>query len=406
MMMKILAINALPNGSTGTIMRGILDTAKEEKTIESVSFYGNWKGCSPTYSSSIRYGYRIENLINAAISKCFGFHNVLSIFGTVSLIKKIDSFKPDIIHLHNLHLWTICLPLLFNYIKKHKIKVIWTLHDCWSFTGQCPHFIIARCNKWKTGCHDCPQLSVYPASKMDRTRTMWKLKRKWFTGVDEMTIVTPSQWLADLVKQSYLKDYLVKVINNGIDLNIFKPTESDFRKKHHLENKFILLGVAFGWGKRKGLDVFIELAKRLDCHFQIVLVGTNEDIDKQLPEKIISVHRTANQEELAKLYTVADLFVNPTREENFPTVNMESIACGTPVVTFKTGGSPEIPDETCGSVVPCDDIDALEKEIKRVCTGQPFTKEACLKRAKEHFDMNDRFKEYIELYNSRLKQEK
>lgn len=406
--MRIAAINTLPNGSTGTIMRGILDAAKEKMAVEYISFYGNYgsrKDCPQTYAGSLRYGYRIENLCNALVSRVTGFHNVLSIFGTLSLIKKIDAFKPDIIHLHNLHLWTICLPLLFHYIKKQQIKTIWTLHDCWSFTGQCPHFTMAKCDKWKTGCHDCPQIHVYPSSMVDRTRTMWKLKRKWFTGVEDMTIVTPSEWLAGLVRQSYLKEYPVKVIHNGIDLNVFHPVESDFRQKHHLEDKYILLGVAFGWGKRKGLDVFIELSKRLDERFQIVLVGTNDEIDKQLPANIISVHKTNNQKELAEIYSAADLFVNPTREENYPTVNMESIACGTPVLTFNTGGSPEIPDDKTGYVVDVDDIDEMEKQIIRICTAKIFSTDDCLKRAKA-FDAVKKFQEYIGLYRQSPQKDK
>jgi glycosyltransferase involved in cell wall biosynthesis len=228
---------------------------------------------------------------------------------------------------------------------------------------------------------------------------MWRLKKKWFTGVEDMTIVTPSQWLAGLVKESILKDYTVKVIHNGIDLSIFKSMPNNFREKYGIpENKKILLGVAFGWGIRKGLDVFLELEKRLDPHkYQIVLVGTDDKVDKQLPAGIISIHRTQNQQELAEIYTAADLFVNPTREENYPTVNMESLACGTPVLTFRTGGSPEILDENTGAVVDCDDIDALEQEIVRICDKKPHSMEACLTRAKS-FDMNERFEEYIKLY--------
>ena len=188
------------------------------------------------------------------------------------------------------------------------------------------------------------------------------------------------------------------MINNGIDLSIFKPVESDFRKKYTCEDKFVLLGVSFGWSKKKGLDVFVELAKRLDPElYQIVLVGTDELVERQLPNNVISIHRTNNQQELAEIYSAADLLVNPTREENYPTVNMEAIACGTPVLTFRTGGSPEIPDETCGSVVDKDDIDAMEREIIRIRRDRPYSKEACLKRS-ESFDMYDKFKEYVQLY--------
>ena len=182
---------------------------------------------------------------------------------------------------------------------------------------------------------------------------MYQLKKKWFTGVENMTLVTPSEWLAGLVKQSFLKDYPIRVINNGIDLEVFKPTPSNFRETYGCGDKKIVLGVAFGWGERKGLDVFLDFAKRLDSErYQIVLVGTDENVDKQLPNTVISIHRTQNQTELAKIYTAADVFVNPTREEVFGLVNIEALACGTPGVTFNTGGSPECYDATCGSVVP------------------------------------------------------
>ena len=266
-------------------------------------------------------------------------------------------------------------------------------------TGQCPHFTIKKCDKWKTGCHDCPQIDVYPAAKCDRTKFMWKKKKEWFTGIEDMTIVTPSKWLAEIAEQSYLGNYPIKVINNGIDLNIFKPTTSNFREKYHLEKKYIILGVAFDWGIRKGLDIFIELAARLDERFKIVLVGTNENVDKQLPNNIISIHRTNNQQELAEIYTAVDLYVNPTREDNYPTVNMEAIACGTPMITFRTGGSIEAPDDTCGCIVNCDDIDALEQKIIEICENKIFSREACLERAKK-FNENYLFEEYADLYES------
>ena len=197
--------------------------------------------------------------------------------------------------------------------------------------------------------------------------------------------------------RSYNVDQYINVIPNGIDLSVFKPTESNFREKYYVKDKFVILGVAFGWGKRKGLDVFIELSKRLDKNFQIVLVGTDENLDKQLPENIISIHRTQNQIELAEIYSAADLFVNPTREDTFPTVNIESLACGTPIVTFRTGGSPDVIDKTCGSVVDKNDVDGIEKEIIRIKEQKPYSKEACLKRA-SNFDKSVKFAEYIDLY--------
>ena len=337
--------------------------------------------------------------LHIKLAKLTGYNGCFSILSTWNCLRKIKKISPDLIHLHNLHNCYINLPMLFKFIKKYNIRVIWTLHDCWSFTGQCPHFTLAKCEKWKIGCYECQSYREYPQSRVDKTQKMWKLKKKWFTGINNMTIVTPSQWLADLVKQSFLKDYPVQVINNGIDLETFKPISSDFRQRYNIsESQYVLLGVAFGWGKRKGLDVFVELSKRLDDkQYKIVLVGTDYSVDKMLPKNIISIHRTQNQTELAEIYSVADLFVNPTREENYPTVNMESIACGTPVLTFRTGGSSEILDDKTGYVVDAVDIDDLEKQIVCICTKQVFSEDDCLERAMK-FANNIKFQEYINLY--------
>lgn len=400
--MNIVQINGGAVGSTGKIMFGISAVCTDEKQETLCA--------APEVSSGNKTGrnlYIIQNnnrrKINVLLDRITGRHNMHSKIATERLLKVISGFKPDIIQLHNLHEAYINLPMLFKYIKKHNIKTVWTLHDCWAFTGHCPYFDIVGCNKWKTGCYGCPQYKEYPKSLFDNSKIMYRLKRKWFTGVENMTIVTPSEWLASLVKESYLKDYPVKVINNGIDLNVFKPTESDFREKYALENKYIVLGVAFGWGRRKGLDVFVELAERLDkVKYKIVLVGTDDNVDKLLPDNIISIHRTQSQTELAEIYAAADVFANPTREENYPTVNMEAIACGTPVVTFNTGGSPEMLDETCGAAVAKDDTDAMYNEIVRICETEPYSEEACLKKARR-FDMNERFKEYYDLYSCQIK---
>lgn len=400
--MNIVQINGGAVGSTGKIMFGISTVCTDEKQKTLCA--------APEVSSGNKTGrniYIIQNnnhrKINVLLDRITGRHNMHSKIATERLLKVISGFKPDIIQLHNLHEAYINLPMLFKYIKKHNIKTVWTLHDCWAFTGHCPYFDIVGCNKWKTGCYGCPQYKEYPKSLFDNSKYMYRLKKKWFIGVENMTIVTPSEWLAGLVKESYLKDYPVKVINNGIDLNVFKPTESDFRKKYALENKYIVLGVAFGWGRRKGLDVFVELAEWLDkVKYKIVLVGTDDNVDKLLPDNIISIHRTQSQTELAEIYAAADVFANPTREENYPTVNMEALACGTPVVTFNTGGSPEMLDETCGAAVAKNDIDAMYNEIIRICEAMPYSMEACLKKARR-FDMNERFKEYYDLYSSQIK---
>ena len=397
--MNILQINTVYNrGSTGKIVRQIENIANAK---------GHKCYCAYRYKENDEVGenlYQISSWLDCHIHNRLARWTMLqgcfSALYTRKFLRKINKLKLDVIHLHNIHANYINFPLLFNYIKKNNIRVIWTLHDCWTFTGHCPHFDMIGCNKWKTGCGQCPQKGEYPKAYVDTSKWMYEHKKKWFTGVKDMTLVAPSKWLADLTRQSFLKDYPVKVINNGIDLNVFKPAESDFRKKYGLADKFILLGVAFGWGPRKGLDVFIELSKRLNERYQIVLVGTDENVDKQLPENIISIHRTQNQTELAEIYTAADLFVNPTREEVLGLVNIEALACGTSVVTFNSGGSPECIDESCGVVVEKDDIDGMQKEIERIYAECPFSREACIQRA-QNFDMNDKFAEYVELYEER-----
>lgn len=395
--MKIVEINTVHVGSTGKIMIQIANVARQHNH-EVHTFSRAWLARKAIGECHHFVGCRFGNIIHRILLPICGRDDQLSYVGTCSLIKKLKKIDPDVIHLHNLHGHYINFPVLFDYIKNNKKKVVWTLHDCWAFTGHCPYFTAVKCDRWKDGCHHCPQPKAYPKMYVDTSKKMYELKKKWFSGVEDMTIITPSNWLAGLVKESFLKDYPVKVINNGIDLSIFKPTESNFRKKYDLVGKKVILGVAFDWGYRKGLDVFVELSKRLDPNtYKIVLVGTNDEVDKQLPTDIISIHRTQNQSELAEIYTTADVFAQPTREEVFGLVNAEALACGTPVVTFKTGGSPEIVDETCGSVVDCDDVDAMESEIIRVCTDNPYSESACLNRA-EIFDMNKRFEEYIDLY--------
>lgn len=399
--MRIVQINGGAKGSTGKIMMGIADVARTQ---------GHEVMCASPITSTNRDAgancgyYRIgtynSRRVNVALARITGFNGCFAWFETYKLLKKIDEFKPDIIHLHNLHDSYINLPMLFSYIKKHNVPTVWTLHDCWSFTGQCPYFTIAKCDRWKAGCHNCPQYKEYPASLYDNTKKMWQLKKKWFTGVKNMTIVTPSEWLAGLAKESYLKEYPIQVINNGIDLDVFKPTHSNFRKQYGiLGDKYIVLGVSFAWGYRKGLDCFAEMAEKLGDKYQIVLVGTDGEIDKNLPKNIISIHRTQNQKELAEIYSTADVFAMPTREENYPTVNMEAIACGTPVVTFDTGGSPEMLNEKVGRVVPVDDVNKMMSEIRKICENMKLSSEAFRSKAKEYI-MEDRFLEYIDLYKS------
>lgn len=390
--MKVVQINTVcGSGSTGKICLAV-SKLLTQIGVENYIFYS--AGNSDCLQGK-RYQSKTDIKMQALKSRIFGNYGFNSSRATRRLIKQLEEIKPDIIHLHNIHGHNVHLDLLFSYLKEKKVKVFWTFHDCWAFTGYCPYYDLAKCNQWKTGCFKCSQRKKY-SWFFDRSEYLFKKKKELFTGL-ELTIITPSRWLAEQVKQSFLNGHEVKVINNGIDLSVFCPRDRNFKEKYKLKDKFIVLGVAFGWGKRKGLDVFIELSKSFDERFQIVLVGTNENIDKQLPDNIISIHRTQNQTELAEIYTAADVFVNPTREENFPTTHMEALACGTPVIAFDTGGCSEMIDATCGCVVDTDDIDTLKSVIMSVCLDKPFSSESCLLKAQK-FSANEKFDEYIELY--------
>lgn len=398
-MMRVVQINGGVFGSTGRIMFGISDIAKEHgievRCYSPVTTTNKNREPDHAYEKIGTYNCRRFNVF---LSRITGYNGCFAYLETKRMLKSISEFSPEVIHLHNLHDSYVNLPILFEYIKKNNISVIWTLHDCWPFTGHCTHFTIAKCDKWQSGCKECSQYKLYPQSLFDNSSKMYKLKKQTFTGIKSAIIVTPSEWLANLVKQSYLSKYEIDVVNNGIDLSVFKPTESNFKEKHGLENKKVLLGVSFGWNNSKGLDIFIRLAKELDDNFRIVLVGTDDIVDTKLPSNIISIHRTQKQDELVEIYTAADLFVNPTREDTYPTVNMESLACGTPVLTFRTGGSPEIVDDSCGGVVDCNDYNALKTRIMKICSEDKnqFVS-ACIKRA-AGFDAKKCFLLYIKLY--------
>lgn len=397
-MKTVVEINTCDYGSTGKIMLQLAEAINESGNrcyiVVPNGRHNPWKN-KPGY---IKFENRFSEDLHIILGYLTGFQGCFSFISTLKLIGKLKRLQPDVIHIHNLHNCYINLPLLFRYIKKNNVRVVWTLHDCWAFTGQCPYYTFSGCNKWKTGCYNCSSYRDYPASLFDNTKTMYRLKRKWFCGVKNMTLVTPSQWLANQVKESFLTDYPIRVINNGINLSVFKPTATNFRERYGIiADSFVVLGVAFDWGLRKGLDVFIHLSEQLDdSKYRIVLVGTDDELDKTLPCNIVSIHRTRNQKELADIYSSASVFVNPTREDNYPTVNMEALACGTPVITFNTGGSPEIIDSTCGYVVPCNDIEELKRRIIDTCEFKTISSDSCLRHASE-FDMNLRNQDYLDL---------
>lgn len=406
--MKIVEINMSVEGSTGRIMLQIADKARhnghEVKTYSTHRFSIPYSKLPDPPDGHIYFGNYIENFIHFCFNRVFGFHGLFSWFGTISLINQLKKFKPDIVNLHNLHGSCICLPFLFNYLKKSNVVVVWTLQDCWAITGCCTHFVRANCMKWRSGCYNCPLYKEgYLKSLVDQSKLLWNIKRKIYSGFNKLYLIPTSKWLENHVSNSILKCYPTKVIYNGIDTKIFKPTESSFRDDYELNNKYVILGVSAVWDDRKGLDVFIELSKSLSKDkFAIVLVGTDKNVDNILPQNIISIHRTANQIELAKLYTMADVFVNPTKEDDFPTVNIEALACGTPVVAYDTGGCSEAIDENTGRIVEYNDVEYLIQTIEKDSQDRLFNREACRKRALL-FDKDYRYSEYIDLYDQLMK---
>ena len=391
--MKIAQINSTCGiGSTGKICVAI-SKLLDEKGIENRIYYTLY---STDHANAIKYSNYVYEKLQALKSRVFGNYGFNSHIATCRLIKELENFAPDIVHLHNIHSHDCNLSMLFNYLKKKNIRVYWTFHDCWVFTGGCTHFTYAQCSKWKEGCSKCPQRRL-TSWFFDRSYALWNKKKEALLGAN-LTIITPSEWLANLVKESFLKDCPVLVINNGIDLSVFKPREQKIKQKLGIAaSQHMILGVSFGWSIYKGIDVFIELAKRLTDDYKIVLVGTDEEVDKILPSNIISIHRTMDQVELAELYSAADVFVNATREENFPTVHLEAIACGTPVVSFDTGGCREMLDPTCGITVPTNDIDALQREIEKVCESNALNSEDCVYRAQK-YNKDVAFDDYVSLY--------
>ena len=400
--MKVLQINTIcGSGSVGRITVDIVHALEAQGDGGMVAF-GRRTG--PEGVPIYKFGTDLDMGLHVLCTFFKGEHGFASGKQTGRLIEKIREYDPDIIHLHNIHGFYLDVEQLFRYLKTAGKPVVWTLHDCWSFTGHCAHFDYIGCMKWKTGCGHCPQYrSVYPyALFKDNTASNYRRKKAAFTGVPSLTVVTPSRWLAGYARESYLGEYPVQVIPNGIALDKFHPVDLGLRQKLGFENKFILLGVASMWEERKGYAYFEQLADRLPEDYQIILIGLSRQKMKKLHPKIHGVMRTNSMEELAEYYSMADLYVNTTLEDTFPTTNLEALACGTPVLTFATGGSVESVDGTCGRVVPKGDIEALEVAVKEL-RAAPLKTEDCLAKA-AHYDKNDRFREYLKLYRKLLEE--
>ncbi len=388
--MRVAIINSVyANGSTGKIVREI------EKCLiagghECKCFYGRKSG---NENGGEFFGSKFSVLSHAFFSRVFGKHGLYSRRATKQLIKKLKNFNPDVINLHNIHGYYLNYKILFKYLKEANVPVVWTLHDLWPITGHCAYFDEDKCVLEK-GCKKCGSKKAYPNSLFDNTSKNYKLKKELFTSLNNLTLVCPCEWIKDILKGSFLKDVNAEVINNGIDLDKFERVDSDFARQNNLENKKILLGVSLQWTERKGLSEFNKLASELSDEYKIVLVGVENN--QQVHSNIFSIGKTQSLNELVEIYSASSLFVNPTFMDNFPTVNIEALACGLPVITYATGGSAEIIDDTCGTSVPKGKYELLKSAIINF-DYKIKTADNCRKRA-ECFDSKDKFNRYIDLF--------
>lgn len=402
--MKVLQINTryYNGGSTGRIAYD-LKQVMDANGIKSYAAFGfGYEPKGEEKATVCRIESDRELFISKLWTKATGHHGFNNKAETKRLLAWIDKVQPDIIHMHNIHNHYVNVRMLLEYIAKKNIPCVLTMHDCWTFTGHCAYFDYSGCDKWKTGCNHCPSLRDYPKTfaLIDPSPWNYKMKQKLFAPLNIM-FVSPSQWLCDLQQQSFLKDKPCEVINNGVDVNVFKPIKSDVRQEYGIGDRKMILAVAGGLAPRKGKDYLLKLPTLLRDDELLVLVGLQKGQELLLPktDKVIGIQRTKTSDELVGLYSEADVFINPTLEDNFPTTNIEALACGTPVVTFRTGGSVEVITPATGLVADKGDMDGLLSAIRAILiNGKAHYQNACRKKAEKDYNKNVQYGKYIELY--------
>ena len=413
---KLLQINPVlrTSTSTGRIMKEIGELAMANGWESYVAYSKGRDGLPGSTSIPVPVGNKASVAWHGLQTRILDRHGLGSVRATKRFIEDIRRIGPDIIHIHNIHGYFLNYRILFDFLSHSGIQVIWTVHDCWLYTGHCYHYMYAGCDRWKTGCGHCPQRGKFPRSLLaDRSARNFRDKRDAFCSMpeDRLTIVPVSDWMRSEMSESFLKDYRFQVIHNGIDTDVFSPQpalESEVRRCYGLGDRHVILGIASIWSEEKGLNDFVEMAARLDSDEVIVLVGMDrkqlDDVLSRcgrtvLGDRMVAVKRTADVHQLAGLYSTADVLVNPTWQDNYPTVNLEAISCGTPVVTYRTGGSIEAVAGDTGFVVEQGDIEGLVDAVRRVETlGKANFMDACRSRAVKEFRKEDRYAEYIELY--------
>lgn len=395
--MKILQINAVYGIlSTGITTKQLSDYLTSN-SIENEVVYGlhEQKG-----SGAFFIGGKLRRRVDQILSRFFKLNGYFSFLSTIKALRYINSCKPDIIHLRNLHEYYINIPLLLNYIHRKKIAVVITLHDCFFFTGYCPYYTINNCNKWKTGCSKCGYYNL-------NVERMFSDKYKYLSKIERLAVVGVSDWVTNEARQSKIlgNAKVITRIYNWIDLNLFKPCEgtivNDLKRMYKIENRFVILCVSAVWSKRKRLDDVLSVAEKLGDDYRIILIGDiNETVN--LPANIISIPIQYEIKELVKFYSVADVFMHLSLEETFGKVTAESLACGTPAIVYNSTASPELVSEGCGIVInEVGDIDSIIQAIKEIKgKGKFFYSNNCRQYAVRNFNMKNNAKSYLEIYKT------
>lgn len=404
-MKRLLQINITANwGSHGKIAENIGKLAMMQGW-ESVIAYGRW--ANPSQSQLYHIGSMTDERWHGVAARLLDNQGLMSRGATARLIAFINNYRPTLIHLHNIHGYYLNYPMLFEYLSQTRIPVVWTLHDCWSFTGHCAHYMYVGCNKWQTHCRHCPQKGAYPKSLfLDRSARNFERKRRAFTSVPQLTLVPVSRWLEEQLRCSFMNGLPMCRISNGIDTSVFRPVNSDKMIKERYgipSNKYLVLGVASNW-YHKGLEDLIALRHLLPDNYSIAVVGVNAKEARRVEAQgLVAIDRTDNVLELASLYTLADVYCNPTWEDSFSITNLEAMACGTPVVTYRTGGSPESITPQTGYVVACGDVDGMAHAVQNIVRkGKAKYAFGCRQHIVDNYEQRQRFSEYLHLYDSMI----
>ena len=405
-MKTLLQINPVlrVNTSTGRIMQEIGELAMQHGWRSCIAYSKGRDGIKSCQSEVIPVGNKWSTIWHGLETRLFDRHGLASNEATRLFVKQIQEFKPDVIHIQNIHGYFLNYQILFDFLAKSNIPVVWTVHDCWLYTGHCYYYSYAGCNKWQTGCGPCPHKKEFPASWLiDRSHQNYEDKKQSFTSLplDQLTIVPVSEWIREEMQHSFFRNNQFHVIHNGINTNIFNIYNPEqVKQKYGLNGKHILLGVASIWSREKGFDDCIQMTDLLHPDEMLVLVGVRPEQQKKLKKNMLGIPRTENIHQLAELYAAADAFINPTWQDNYPTVNLEAIACGTPVVTYRTGGSIEAITDQTGFIVPQGNVKEMLEAARLISQrGKAYYQQPCRTYALENFRKEDRYQDYLDLYD-------